>query len=289
MRDHAQIIKGVLQGEAVTGEEVNAIALKSAARLLASDDPDEKRRGERIEREVKGGACPECGRQYVKTRSVTRFASFEYWQPDCECESTEEERSERIRVIEDRLLNAGVPLDYRGSTFEAWDHTVDRETESAMEQVRAFAVDRKYREGSGLVLYGPYGTGKTRCAVSVLRRAAADGLSIWYQAMAELVGQFTDRDKGRKYAEDLLSRGVVLFDDFDKLASDNAWVQEQIYRVVSRLIADKKSVLITTNLTSIEDFARQFGGAVVSRLVGACQFIRFDGGDYRLRQAKERR
>ena len=242
--------------------------------------------GSRAARQARGGDCPVCGRQYVKDRHVNRFADLEWYRPDCTCEETEEERRSKVDQVDQVLVLAGVPDEYQRATFETWDHGAEGKVNEAMRSVYDFAKDREYRQ-SGMVLYGDVGTGKTRCAVSVLRRAAADGLDVQFVKMAEIVGRFVDREKGKRFVDGLLSRHMVLFDDLDKIGSlENGWVAEQVFRVFDGMLSSGRKILATSNLPDYAAFERKFGEPVMSRLVGGCRFVEFRGADYRVRRAE---
>jgi DNA replication protein DnaC len=240
-------------------------------------------------RQARGGDCPVCRRPYVKTRTKNGFADFEWYRPDCDCEQTEDERRTKIAEIDARMVLAGVPDEYRRSTFEGdsfgWDYGAEDRTNQAMRGVYQFAKDRDYKK-RGLVLYGDVGTGKTRCAVGVLRRAAIDGLDVQFVKMAEIVGRFADRERGKRFVDGLLGRDVVLFDDLDKIGSlENTWVAEQVFRVFDGLLGSGRKILGTSNLPDYDAFVKKFGEPVMSRLLGGCMFVEFRGSDYRIRRA----
>ena len=242
--------------------------------------------GAKAARQARGGDCPVCRRPYVKTRTVNKFADFEWFRPDCDCEQTEDERRAKVADLDARMVLAGVPDEYRTCTFEGWDHGAEDRTNTAMRGVYDFAKDREYRT-RGLVLYGDVGTGKTRCAVGVLHRCAIDGLDVQFVKMAEIVGRFADRERGKRFVDGLLGRDVVLFDDLDKIGSlGNEWVAEQVFRVFDGLLGAGHRILGTSNLPDYPAFEKKFGEPVMSRLLGGCVFLEFRGADYRIRRAE---
>ena len=237
-------------------------------------------------RQARGGNCPVCKKPYVKTKHVNVFADLEWYRPDCTCEETDEERRVKIDLVDQRLALAGVPDEYQRATFEGWDFGAETKTNESMREVLGFAKDREYRK-SGLVLYGDVGTGKTRCAVSVLRRSAADGMNVQFVKMAEIVGRFADREKGKRFVDSLLDRDMVLFDDMDKIGSmDNSWVSEQVFRVFDGLLSSNRRILATSNMPEYAAFEKKFGEPIMSRLLGGCRFVEFKGQDYRVRRAE---
>ena len=64
--------------------------------------------------------------------------------------------------------------------------------------------------------------------------------------MAEIVGRFADRERGKRFVDGLLRRDMVLFDDVDKIGSmENSWVAEQVFRVFDGLIGEGKRIVTT--------------------------------------------
>lgn len=260
-------------------------ALLICEKMAASGVPQEQL--DRVMREARGGKCPLCEKPYTKRISDFNGKQFRWWGPQCECEDREAEKKAERDVVREALVRGNVPAAYLDATFDTWDKDVSQAANEAKDEVYRYALVRDYQK-HGLVLYGPVGTGKTRCAVSVLRRAAQDGKTVHFQPMAEIIGQFFDKDRGRKYVEALLAKDVVLFDDMDKLSLEAAAVKEQVFKVIDRLINDKRCFVATTNLRTPQEFTEKFGEAVVSRLVGACRFVVFDGEDYRFKIAERR-
>jgi DNA replication protein DnaC len=245
----------------------------------------------RTQREYDGGSCPICGKAYISVhikngseKDDVVFADFDMYKPECTCEETENETKEKNKMISESLINAGVPEAYAGVSFGSWDYGAKPETNAAMKSVFDWSQAKQYKE-EGLILYGACGTGKTRCAVSVLRMAIMDGMLVRFETMAGIIGRFFDKESGRRYMESLLAKDVVLFDDLDKIMTESEAVRDQIFSVMNGIINRKKAVIGTTNLMGPKDFLDKFGQAVTSRLSGGCFMLEFPGDDYRIRRA----
>jgi DNA replication protein DnaC len=184
---------------------------------------------------------------------------------------------------------AGVPPHYRGFALETFPATP--ETAPAVARVREWlgTVDR------WLLLWGPYGTGKTGLAVAALRaRAAAagagatgavDGRARFITAPDLLAGlrhsyDRQDRDdperpgSGRGATEgalldDLQGAGLLVLDDLGaERATD--WAAERLFGVLNWRHAWHRPTVLTTNL-SPRQLAEHLGERLAWRIVEMCR------------------
>jgi DNA replication protein DnaC len=273
----------------VTAETVRASGLRLAEDLEAAGRPVQS---QVVRKQLDGGDCAVCKRPYRRTEVSGPMAEFGYFAPDCSCEEDEEERRETEARVEGGLELAGVPGLYRWQTFDNWDWgTVDdvlkQRNNDAMKDVRRY-VDLGTFEHHGLVLFGPKGTGKTRLAVCVARAAARKGIKVSFQQVASIIRKLFDRDGGGRFAEQLGGFGLVVFDDLDKLTGESDPVRNAVFGVIDGMIGAGRCPVITTNMQGIEPMEKKLGEAVVSRLLGGCDWVEVPGDDYRVRQAAMR-
>lgn len=246
---------------------------------------------ERQERALKGGECPKCGTVWEKMVVSGKLMKtpFEYYQPKCNCEITEEQLKNREREVLSRLIYAGVKGDYLNNTFDNWDKTVDPLLTERMLEVKSHFYHKKFKQGIGLILTGEVGTGKTRCAVSVLRLIAKYTDSFLFIKMAEYIPLILDKDTGAKTVERMKTARMIVFDDFDKITTSNDWVRGRIFEVVDARISAELPSIFTSNLNSPQEFDMKYGEAITSRLFGYCDCIHFAGKDYRkVRRLREK-
>jgi len=129
----------------------------------------------------------------------------------------------------------------------------------------------------GLFLIGPVGTGKSHLAAAVLMEV---GRGLWVPSLAMVDGCRPGNDKTLytlALAEDL----IVLDDVGTEVPSP--WVQERMLNLIDRRYTRKLPTIITTN-TTMNELEAALGERTVSRIMGMCHMVRFEGLDYRTLQ-----
>lgn len=185
-----------------------------------------------------------------------------------------EERQERGEWRR-RLRDAGIPSMYQSARLA-----------SCNEGVRAYAESLMAGNRGGLLLVGPYGSGKTYAACAVLAIAAR-----WYPVafapMTELV------EAAATFRDGALSRyrntRLLCLDDLGK-ERPTEFAMEQVYGMVDQRWREGKPTIVTTNYMQGELFAHftkiadhHTANAIMSRLLGMCEVVELDGPDRRMR------
>jgi DNA replication protein DnaC len=184
-------------------------------------------------------------------------------------------REQRIGRTVSRSLGSGIPKRFRGVSFDR--KPVCDLDPYVLREVRSF-VDRigeRVEAGRGLWFYGDVGTGKTSLAMLVSKAALEAGCSVAIYSVPRLLAEIKhtfDRDSGGSYME--LFRRLCAVDllHLDDLGAERTteWVLEQLYSIVNERWQDGRSIVVTTNLTSLEELREQLGARTVSRLSEIC-------------------
>lgn len=161
-----------------------------------------------------------------------------------------------------------------------------------MRLIRAICGDyaRTFPRCQGNLLFtGAPGLGKTFLSACIARDVSDRGFSVVYDTAGHVFQQFESGKFGREnpFEEDP-DREINRYLNCDLLIMDDvgtemltSFVQSVFYRIVNdRLIACRKTVL-STNLP-LDDLGRRYGDAVLSRLQGEYQMLRFFGDDIRV-------
>lgn len=225
-------------------------------------------------REWKGGECPHCGLLYKKNDG-NNIHTFVYYSPQCDCIKRIEFHTEMRRVW--KTMN--IPDSYIDVSLDTWDsgNIVPDETSKARDKVLTYAAQKE--RSPGIVLHGSPGTGKTHCAVGLLKHEYFKGKKGLYVKMADIVARIINGEN--EYIDELLTSDILLLDDIDKVNLKNEWTEQQIFRLLDTIINDNKQFIATTNAVSKTKFAALFSEATASRLVNNC-FVKFTGRDYRV-------
>ena len=145
------------------------------------------------------------------------------------------------------------------------------------------------RRSGNLLFTGAPGLGKTFLSACIARKVSEKGFSVVYDTAAHVFQQFESGKFGREnpFEEDpgeeinrYMNCDLLIMDDVgtEMLTS---FVQSAFYRIINdRLINQKKNIL-STNLT-MDKLRERYGEAVLSRIQGEYQILRFFGQDIRI-------
>ena len=201
----------------------------------------------------------------------------------CEC------RDRLIGRAASRGMGTGIPKRFRGVSFDRkpvcdLDPFVLRHVRTFVEQ-----IDDNLDVGRGLWFAGDVGTGKTSLAMLVSKAAEESGRSVAIYPVARLLAEIKDtydREAGDSYMSlfrKLCSVDLLHLDDLGA-EKRTEWVLEQLYSIVNERWQDERSILVTTNITDLDELRSEIGARTVSRLAEICgDPIPIMGDDLRLR------
>ncbi len=148
-------------------------------------------------------------------------------------------------------------------------------------------IERNLDAGRGLWFYGDVGTGKTSLAMLISKAAIEAGRSVAVYSVPHLLADIKETyedGSGRSYLE--LFRRLCAVDllHLDDLGAEKRteWVLEQLYSIVNERWQDERSIVVTTNLTDLDELREQVGSRTVSRLSEMCETLPIMGRDLRM-------
>jgi DNA replication protein DnaC len=192
-----------------------------------------------------------------------------------------------------RLLSeARIPPRYQRCTLDNFVTYPNEELLRAVDSARRFA-DAFPVVQKGLMLIGPPGIGKTHIAVAVLRdvigRTAARGL--YYDTRALLRDIRSTYNPVLHMAEmdvirPVMEAEILVLDDLgaERLTD---WVEETMSLIVNTRYNERRPTIFTSNYEDIPDEGElnsllvRVGFRLHSRLREMCEFLEYDGPDYR--------
>ncbi len=151
--------------------------------------------------------------------------------------------------------------------------------------------DEILAEGSGLLLYGGVGKGKSFAAACIANYLLDKGIPVLFRNFAQIAAQMQANFEGRyEFLNTLSDYPLLIVDDF-AAERDTEYMHEIIFGVIDGRYAAKKPIIITTNLTASgiksakekDDFYKR----VFGRVLETCTGIEADGENYREQLAKD--
>lgn len=201
--------------------------------------------------------------------------------------ASEVERRRRESIVAGLLREVGVR--YSGATLDSFRVT-EAVQGAVVDALRAFSTEGSgIRDGGGVLLYGPRGTGKDHLAIGALRIAILmhgwdvawiDGQQLFGSMRDRISTESTEMDFIRQYtAPKLLLVSDPLPQDSTKAISD--YQQSVLWRIVDRRYRDLKSTWVTLNVADVNEASKRLGPQLADRLTDGALCLHCNWPTYR--------
>ena len=233
---------------------------------------------------------------YVDEKPACPICQDAGFLPDgvpCRCLMAYYAREQNKRLS--RLLDLGSQsfdtFSFDWYSDQVWDQ-YGRSPLENMEMIREICGNYAHTFGpkSGNMLFtGAPGLGKTFLSACIAREVGERGFSVVYDTAGHVFQQFESGKFGREnpFEEDP-DREVNRYLNCDLLIMDDvgtemltSFVQSAFYRIVNDRLVNGRKTVLSTNLPA-EEIGRRYGEAVLSRIQGEYQILRFFGEDIRI-------
>jgi DNA replication protein DnaC len=194
--------------------------------------------------------------------------------------------------LTDRLMaDARIPKRYQHCTLDNFLVYPNEKLERAVVQTRKFAEAFPVVE-KGLFLVGPPGIGKTHLAVAALAQVISKGMRGLFYDTRELLRVIRStydpvaRRAEMDVLEPVMKADLLVLDDLGA-EKTSEWVEETLNLVVNTRYSEKRHTIFTSNFeetpdpTEPDSLLVRVGFRMHSRLYEMCEFLEFDGADYR--------
>lgn len=205
-----------------------------------------------------------------------------------EKEAEEKRKRDRMQYL-DSMRRTGFPdAEMREWTFAKSDHTDQRNENIARKYVANFDAMRK--QGTGLLLCGQVGTGKSFLAAAIANELINQGTPCLMTNFSRIISRISEKFGGdQKYLDDLNRFDLLIIDDLGA-ERDTEFTWEKVMNVIDARYRAGLPLIITTNFEP-KDFAdrgdirRQ---RVFSRLKEMCILLEVKGTDRRSKKMQDK-
>jgi DNA replication protein DnaC len=223
--------------------------------------------------------CEGTGWAPVEVDGVRRMSRCECWR---------ESLTARL------LAEARIPPRYQRCELSSFTVYPNERLMNAVARARKFANEFPVAD-RGLFFVGPPGIGKSHLAVSVLkhviRRTGARGIFYDVRELLRLIRSTYNpvvKAAEMDVLQPVMDADLLVLDD---LGAEKAseWVDETLNLIVNHRYSAKRLTIFTSNYeekedqTDLDSLAVRVGFRMHSRLYEMCEFLEFDGADYRHR------
>jgi DNA replication protein DnaC len=204
------------------------------------------------------------------------------------CDCWRSQHAERL------LADARIPRRYQHCSLENFQVYQNERLQNAVARARRFAeafpvVDK------GLFLIGPPGIGKSHLAVALLKEIittrAARGLFYDVRELLKVIRSTYNADVKATELDVLrpvMEAELLVLDDIGA-EKTSEWVEETLNLIVNTRYNERRVTIFTSNYEEKEDrtdpdsLLSRVGFRMHSRLYEMCEFLEYDGADYRHR------
>jgi DNA replication protein DnaC len=169
----------------------------------------------------------------------------------CECRQKElnaHKESERQRELERQRRTCFAETNMATWTFENDDRRNAKLSDVMRNYVKNFTDFRK--DGKGLLLYGPVGTGKTYYAAAIANKLIDEGFTVYMTKFTDLVNVIQSKSFQDKpeFIESINRYSLLIIDDLGT-ERESQFMQEQVFNIIDSRYRSGLPFIITTNLS----------------------------------------
>ena len=237
--------------------------------------------------------CSGCGAPY---RALS-LGGHHLHCPTCDCvirRARARERQEWQRQDRDhRLVAANISPRLVECTFERFQPEEGnwQAFQQCAQYPKRWPLQLKEAQGSGLLLWGKPGRGKSHLAVAVALALLDKEVEVRFITVPDLLSELRDGLRQNVAAGETMGHlatvPLLVLDDLGA-EKDTTWANETLYQLINRRYQNLLPLVATTNC-DLNQLGQSLGERIVSRLLEICVPLEVKGPDRRKQVAKERK
>jgi DNA replication protein DnaC len=206
----------------------------------------------------------------------------------CKCGEQERDDQKKQQELKDRqhyhenLRTRGIQdAALRACSFDQSDGSNPENIKIAQIYAATFS-ENFYPQGSGLLLWGDVGTGKSYVAACIANALINEGIPALMTSAAKINNELFNQQDKNKYLETLNYYELLIIDDLG-VERKSDFALENLFTVIDERYKSNKPLIITTNLTleQMEHPAQIAHKRIYDRILEKCTPLAFDGSNKR--------
>lgn len=170
---------------------------------------------------------------------------------NCKKKALEEYKEVEKAIERDKIKKVCFMMSNMGDWTFANDDNQNKELSNAMKKYTENFKEFK-KDGTGLLLFGTVGTGKTYYAACIANELIDKGYTVLMTNFARLVNQLQGKFEGRQeYIDSLNDYSLLIIDDLGAERSSE-YMQETVFNIIDARYRAGLPFIITTNLSLAE-------------------------------------
>lgn len=180
---------------------------------------------------------------------------------------------------------------FEDAVFDKWGEKAGFPQQLKQAKAYVDTWEAQRQNGTGLLLTGSVGVGKTFLAMCIKNAVAAKGAVTVALNAPELYGRISSTwgkgdVKESELFDVLIDADLLVMDDLG-ISNGRAWTGEALYRIVDGRYRHKRPIIATANIAAA-DLPTNIGARTADRLLERCSIITMTGPSYRKILAKRR-
>lgn len=208
----------------------------------------------------------------------------------CSCAEKEKER-EKERARREEIARRRRVCFHGAAVMESWNFGNDggkkpELSKAAVQYAEQFKQHNK--SGSGLLFWGPVGTGKSYISACIANAVLEKGYTARMTNFEEVAREMQSTWEKQAYIDSLLDFDLLVLDDLGA-ERQSEFMQGLVFSLIDARYRSGRPMIITTNLTS-DELTKTAGvkySRIYDRVLERCTPIKVDGYNYRRQSAAD--